>query len=121
MIVVAQRKEEEASSGTGEMGCFNDRTWGCGDCYNLHGLGSQWVAREEKIQVLCVCVFHSRVSVVKCKGAASSLVLTVSLSSIPSVFVVGQVLGREFVGCVRCCALKIRRPSWHAYSLCGTP
>ena len=26
----------KARLGTGEMGWFNDRTWGCGDCYNLH-------------------------------------------------------------------------------------
>ena len=36
------------------MGWFNDRTWGSGDCYNLLGLGCQRVAREEKVQVLCI-------------------------------------------------------------------
>ena len=58
------------------LGRFHDWTWGGGDCCNLHGLGSQWVAWAEKYQVLC-----SLWGVVSCKGAASSLVSRVSLSS----------------------------------------
>ena len=42
----------KASSGTGEMGWFNYRIWGCGDCYILHGFRCQCVAREGKIPVL---------------------------------------------------------------------
>ena len=38
----------------GKKGQFDDQIWGCGDCYNLHGLGSQWVTWGEKYQVLCV-------------------------------------------------------------------
>ena len=43
----------KATLKTEEMSPFNNRTWGCGDCYNLHGLRCQRVACEEKHQVLC--------------------------------------------------------------------
>ena len=66
----------KASSGTRKMGRFHDWTWDCRDCCNFHGLGSQRVAREEKYQVLC-----SLSGVVSCKGAATSLVPRVCLSS----------------------------------------
>ena len=72
----------KASSGLREMGRFYDRTWGCGDCYSLHGLGSQRVAGEEKYQVPSSSFW----GVVSCKGAATSLVPRTCLSPSVSVF-----------------------------------
>ena len=64
----------KASSGERGLGRFDDWTWGCGDCYNLHGLESLRVAREEKYQVPC-----SLWGDVSCRGTASQLAPTVRL------------------------------------------
>ena len=67
-------------------------------------------------------VYHSGMS--SCKGAVKSLVPTVSLSSLSSVFVVvqgGWSRVRRLSAVCPICASKFWRPSWSTCTLCDTP
>ena len=119
----------KASSSTTGLGRFHDWTWGCRDSCILHGLVSQRVAWEKKYQVPSSSLW----GVVCCKGAATSLVPKVILSSSVSVFfrlrlrlslplyvsvVVPGGWSRGRRRSVRCSTSRVWKPMWGACSKC---